>query len=45
MSASLKGTKEYLDPIYLQSYVYTKASDVYSFGIMLVWMVRGEKDP
>ena len=35
-SVSLKGTKEYLDPLYLHSYKYTKASDVYSFGIMLV---------
>ena len=36
VSASLKGTWEYLDPLYLQSHKYTKASDVYSFGIMLV---------
>ena len=36
MSASLKGTMGYLDPLYMQSYKYTKASDVYSFGIMLV---------
>ena len=36
VSAKLKGTIEYMDPLYLQKQVYTKASDVYSFGIILL---------
>ena len=36
VSAHVKGTIEYLDPLYLQTQIYTKASDVYSFGVMLV---------
>ena len=36
VSAQLKGTIEYLDPLYLQNLVYTKASDVYSFGLVIL---------
>ena len=36
VSVSLKGTKEYLDPLYLQSYKYTKACDIYSFGLVII---------
>ena len=45
VSALLKGTYEYLDPLYVQKQIYTKASDVYSFGLILLQVVRGEKDP
>ena len=36
VSAQLKGTIEYLDPLYLQNHIYTKASDVYSFGLVII---------
>ena len=45
MSAHVKGTIEYVNPLYLQSHIYTKASDVYSFGLVIIQVVRGEKDP
>ena len=45
MSAHVKGTIAYLDPLYQQTQIYTKASDVYSFGLVFIQVVRGEKDP
>ena len=36
VSAQLRGTPAYLDPQYMTSYIYTKASDVYSFGLVIL---------
>ena len=36
VSAQLRGTPAYLDPHYTASYIYTKASDVYSFGLVIL---------
>ena len=36
VSAHVKGTIAYLDPLYVQNNIYTKASDVYSFGLVIL---------
>ena len=40
----LKGTIGYMDPLYQQTSRYTAASDVYSFGLVLLQVVCGAKD-
>ena len=44
LSMVLKGTPAYLDPLYVDTYKYTKASDVYSFGLVLLQVVCGAED-
>lgn len=34
-SEGIVGTFEYLDPLYMQTGKYTKASDAYSFGVVV----------
>ena len=40
-----RGSMSYLDPKYLQSHRYTPASDVYSYGLVLLQVVAGEQSP
>ena len=45
ISAAMKGTEAYLDPLYVHSPVYMKACDVFSYGLVILQVVRGEQDP
>ena len=44
LSERIRGTPAYLDPLYVDTYKYTKASDVYSFGLVLLQVVCGAQD-
>ena len=43
--AGPRGTFSYLDPNYLMSHKYTPASDVFSFGLVLLQTIMGEPNP
>lgn len=40
-----RGTAAYLDPMYLDTYRYTPASDVYSFGLVLLQVITATPSP
>ena len=44
MTKVLVGTPAYLAPEVIQNYIYSKKSDIYSFGV-LVWRVVCEEQP
>lgn len=43
-SATLRGTFGYLCPVYLHTMRYTLASDVYSFGIIVLQLIAGDSN-